>query len=283
MALDAMYPKGEHDDETIERFRNGDDWESDATIHLIKAGKRSNPRFKVLSQQESLVINDRDGNEIIHGKIDGRIEFETGEVAIPEMKSGRSVERVKYPGDFEDSLWTQKQLRQLLIYLLALEVDIGVFITKTYAKPRFIRIELNDWYQQAEQFLQAATIASAAARRETELPDRTESELCLSCDHKARCAPSIGSSDDVVMVDDPAIAEAARIMTELEDSAKKYNKAKETIKNRLRGMTLAIIGNGYELSGRFGANTTYDLPGHIRAKYKTTDPKGKWYFDVRKL
>jgi hypothetical protein len=68
---------------------------------------------------------------------------------------------------------------------------------------------------------------------------------------------------------------------ELEDAADRFDALDKDIKSRLRGVEQGIAGE-FVLKGTWQKQTTYSWPADLKAKYGTTDPKGKFVLKITK-
>lgn len=286
MALDLMYPEDreEFQEDTLERFRKGNEREDDIVARLMKLGKYSDPSFDVIEGQRRFEIHDRDGTRLMSGKIDGRLKFEDGATPIFEVKSGMSVQNIQALEDFERSPWTRHQPDQLLAYLLEQEEPFGFFVLDRPGVPNLVLVELEKHLQRAESFLQDSRTAIEARFGRAELPPMTEdASNCKRCPHFGRrCAPEIDHGEGLKIITDPGLIEDMHTRALNEAAAREFDSADKRLKAALRGTELALVGD-FVAKGKWSSLTKYDIPEDVKAEHKIVDPKGRWLMSFESL
>ena len=63
---------------------------------------------------------------------------------------------------------------------------------------------------------------------------------------------------------------------------KEGERLKKSIKTKIYGSSMVVAGN-FIIEGKHSALTRYAVPDELKAKYKETDPTGKWSFKVTKM
>lgn len=281
MFLDCRYPERINDPDTLARFRRGDDFELSQTINLHQVGRISTPPFQVVEGQRRAAFEDRCGRKIISGRIDAIIQFkDESEQSVLEIKSGESVKRVRCIGDMFMSIWTERQVMQLLVYLLNLGMPHGIMLLDRPGVPTVLDVYLEDHLDEAEMFYARAEVVCAALRGETEPPPKSPGINCNACNHYHRCLPDewLRAVDHITDVE---IVEAARTVSENAKSARDHNRAQQILKTRLRGVEAALIGDEYRYEGSYRASVT--IPNDIREKHGVRNEKGSWHGRVEKL
>lgn len=292
MALDLLHPEDStFAEDSLERMRDGDEYEASAVAHLIRAGRLSDPPFAVEHQQERFILQDRADRVVITGKIDGQLRFPSLEsyerpAAVPfEIKSGVSVQHCQTLDDMLRGHWTRGMVYQMLAYLFGLGLPRGVLILNRPGFPRFIDIELDDrGLEMAERFIQRATLAVDVKQGIDQLPGFTEDQtLCGKCDHRGKsCAPPIDSGEGLAYLGGERFSEAARDMVENAEAAQKHARAKRVLAGATRGNRLVSIGGDFIATGKWSPSTTYSYPDDVKAKYKKVDPEGRWSMSVER-
>jgi hypothetical protein len=285
MALDLTNPedRGDFPDEVLERLARGDDAEASMVARLSLAGQRSG-LFSVDGQQDRFQLNDRQGNKVLTGKMDGRITFRDFPQYHPpfEIKSGSAVSRVECFDDLLGGKWTKKYLTQILIYLLGKGEPLGYLILDQFTGPLFIPVWLEENLDLAERFFEQATAASAFARKDGPLPEFTHDlSLCQTCHHRGKsCAPPTDFGEGLVVIDDPELLEAARIREEYAEWHAQYKRADKLIKTKLRGVPLATIGGEFRSEGKFEERKEYKVPDKVKQKYLSINKEAVWKMKI---
>lgn len=280
MALDLLHPENQEEfsEDTLERFRRGEEREASVVNRLMQIGPRAAEPFAVIEGQRRFEVKDRDGVLLITGKIDGRLRFERqGSRPVFEVKSGQSVANVESLEDLNKSVWTRHHLDQLLVYLLAESEPVGILILDRPRVPKFLEVRLEEHLERAEGFLKDARVAIDARMGAGPLPGFTEDlSLCRNCPHLGKvCAPPVSFGDGIQFVTDPRLVQAAEDRAKYQDAADRFEEADKELKEALRGVERALVGPLVAI-GKPRAQTTYDIPKEIKDRYKKTNPEGSW-------
>lgn len=283
MCLDAMH--GDRDRPTpdaLERMRRGSERGESVAIRLAQVGRRSTPRFRVIEQERRFALKNRYGQDVIRGRIDGRMEIpEWSARPVFEVKSGRSFERARTIEDLDRGRWTRHAADQLLAYLLAEGEPWGLFVIETPGMPSFIPVELEPNLSRAEAFLSEAERVHEVAHDSAPLPDYIDDVTeCRRCPHHGKtCDAPLDYGDGVVTVDDPEVLVDLETVTTLRADYQAYTTAWRRLSDRFRGINQAICGD-YLLSGKWRARTSYDIPKAIKDQYRRVEEHGSFVLDV---
>lgn len=278
MALDliAWDQKPNFEADQLERMRRGKERETSIVARLNHVGEISTPRFKVIHQQISESLKDRQGRVIIRMRIDGRLEFETRETPPFEIKSGMLADTIHTLEDCEKSPWTRHWPDQILCYLLAHNEPFGFLILETRGTPRLIPVFLEQHLERAESFLVDAERAMDAKAGRAPLPQYIEdASECRRCAHFGRaCNPPL-NFEGVQVIADGELETALRRRQELAPLAAEYRKIDEALKDRFKGTEHAICG-GFEVSGKLMKRKGYAVEAseYWQVKIDALQPNG---------
>jgi hypothetical protein len=284
MALDMQHPEdSDFDDNTLARFEKGSARERDIIATLSRLGQLTTPRFDIISGQESKQITDRDGTHLMTGRIDGRLKFEGGDKVIFEVKSGESVRGVTDIAGLDRSPWGTKYIDQLLAYLYADNLETGLFVLDQPGIPTLIPLHLGEYLDRMEQFLKDAREAVDSVELQL-LPDFINDRAeCKRCPHFGKsCAPPMDYGAGVQILTDPELIAALEIRERTKDAAIEYEAADKAVKERCRGMEMAIAGD-FQITGKWSPLTTYSVPKEVKEQYKTLNPQGAWRIKIDRI
>jgi hypothetical protein len=280
MALDLLHPEDQEafTDETLGRFKRGEEREAAVVAFLMQIGPRASRPFQVVGGQERFEIRDRDGTLLLVGRTDGRLQFaDSKERPVFEIKSGRTIENVETLEDLGKSKWTSHHLDQLLAYLLANNEPLGLFILDRPGVPTILEVRLEDHLERAEAFLQEARIAIDARFGRAPLPPFTDQPaLCRECPHFGKsCAPPVNFGEGLKILTEPRLVLLAELIASKGEDAKSVEKAKEELKKITRGQTETLCGP-LIIRGKTKASTKYEIPDEVKQQYAKYDPEGQW-------
>jgi len=286
MALDLLHPGEGWEDVDVERLarmHGGEHKERAIIADLIQIGPRCSPPFEVVEGQQRIEIRDRDGRKLITGKIDGRLSGWKRRISF-ECKSGVSFQRVDTVEDLDRSPWTRHSLDQLLAYLYAENDPLGLLILDRPGVPHFLPIVLEQHLERAEGFLSKSRVAIDAATGVAPLPPFTEDvSECKRCPHFGKsCAPPLDFGPGARLVADPDLEEAIGTREAARDAHLDYERADRLVKNRLRGVPEAIVGE-YHVRGRWQERKVVELPDDVKRQYQVVKPDGAWLMDVERV
>jgi len=272
------------DTETLAKMRRGRDRERDLCgIQLVRAGQYSEPPFTVEQQQQHVVLMDRKGRKAITGRVDGFINMNGSRIPF-EVKSWNYslTERMLTFKDVLEGKWTRSGAFQILAYMYATNSPVGVLILDRPGLPRLIPVSLMDHLSEMEQFLERAEtvldhIESGIA------PDyHPDASVCRECPLMGKlCFPPMSYEGGEIITDEEVISLLER-REALKEAAAEYEHLDKAVKERFRGVELAVAGP-FLIQGKYSASTTYDIPPEVKAQYKRTDPKGRFILTVTRM
>lgn len=289
MCLDLTHPEDTvFRGETLERFRQGNTFEDDTILHLKSAGRRSDPPYRLTSEQQRVRIVDAKGRPVIVGKTDDTLVVDGQEARPLEIKGGEAVRNCRSVDDLLRGRYTKGYPRQALSYARALGAPGAVMVLKRPGWPVILDVELGARYADGtgeeivQDFVDRAERAVAVKFGEADLPDyHTDPTVCLRCDHRGRsCAPPLDAGEGLQLVMDRGLTECARDVLELKDSRDKWERSWKRLREafgELRRPLVSLRGR-YLVKGKPAAKTTTGKDGK-----KTTDPEGRWLMEVEAL
>jgi len=253
MALDLSCPEDDEmpDPAGLERMTRGSEREASVVARLMQIGPRCDPPFEVLEGQRRFEIKDRDGALLMTGRIDGRIKI-GGKRPVFEVKSGRSFERASCLEDLDRGVWTRHTVDQILAYLYDAEEEEGLLILETAGLPTFLPVYLEPNLGRVERFLQDSRVAIEAAKGNCPLPDYIATpDDCRRCSHLGKsCMPKLDYGAGARIIVDETLEAAAKSREATATASKAYRRADDLLKRRLRGVTLAVLGD-FTVTGRW--------------------------------
>jgi hypothetical protein len=287
MALDLLHPEEDEEfsDDALDRMERGKEREETILARLARVGRRCAVPFEVVETQLKLDLRDRDGTLLARGKIDARLKFKEPSRAslVTEIKSGRMAERIETLEDMDRSQWTTHWIDQLGMYLLQTGEPSGLFLMDRPGTPRFIPLHVEDHMSRLEGVIQAMRSAVDARFDRAPLPAyTTDPSLCRACPHFGKsCAPDVDYGAGAQIFGDAEIA-AAEERERTRDCHVAYERADEFLKKRLRGVELALIGP-FVATGKWGAQTSYEIPDEVKALYKRVNEQGRWTMKIERI
>ena len=210
---------------TLLIFREGNLHE-DAVIRLLQdAG------VKIIETQRPFEIKQIE----LRGKIDGQIVDEDSGTKFPcEIKSMNTYEweKINTLEDMRSStkVWIRGYVTQMMIYLLGLNDEVGIFIlkNKVTGELKFIFCQLD--YEYAEKEFKKLELVNQHVKAGT-YPERIQDKtVCHDCDFRHICLPD-EASDSISIVDNPELLELLEEREALREAAKNY----EAVDKRLKG------------------------------------------------
>lgn len=225
--------------------------------------------FKVYGQQSGFEIKDLE----ITGHMDCVIEIDY--VLYPcEVKSmsPHIFEKVSKLEDFFNPRypWLHKYPGQLMLYMLAKDIDRGVFLLKNKSTGELKEIWVDlDWDMADELFEKARQVNEHISRGS--LPDRLEVlDPCQRCHFRHICLPEKDFGPGVIIEDHPAIEMMLERLGELQGAKEEYDDIERKLKNLLEGKE-AIIGRWF-ISGNWIERGSY--------KVDATRYWNRWMIDI---
>lgn len=190
----------------------------------------------------------------IHGRIDFIVRDTATKMEFPvEVKSVKDYAWEKLD-TIEDMMaskqyWVRAYPGQLMMYLLAKEYPIGLFllINKTTGHPKAIWVHQD--YTYAEELIKKAEMINAHIDAGT-LPERIkyEESICGKCDFKPICLPDVERTEASILTD-AELEEDLEERERLKPLAKAYDDIDESVKARLKEIPKAFCGR-FEITGR---------------------------------
>jgi hypothetical protein len=269
--------------EVLARFRRGDDRERDMLADLMRIGRDAEPSFKVIGQQERFRLKDHKDRVAIVGKVDARLAVD-GRMPPIEVKawSPMMVERIEKFEDVFDNPWTKSGGYQLLSYLYGAGEPFGFMLLDRSGIPRLLPVELEPNLDRMEEFLARAERVLDHVQAGT-LPafhdDSTDCKRCPWYGHT--CNPDLNAVGATVLTD-PELELALERRDALKDAAYEFLDLDKNIKARLRGVESGIVGK-FQVTGKWGKQSSLDLPANLKKQYTVTDPKGRFTLHIDKL
>lgn len=291
MALDMLHPEDDVMDQalTFERFGQGEEAEQNINANLMAIGPFSKPRFRIQEQQHKFEVLDRDRTKLITGKMDGRLLFETGHRPPYEVKSGKSYEGAETLEDLDSGVWSRAAVDQLLSYLYAddkqPEPRFGFIIVRRQSDfPAFIPVFLEEHLARVEDFLKRSRKAVDHRHARGPIPDFIkDAGECRRCPHLGKsCTPPMDFGEGWQVIDDPELVMAAETRERTERAHKEHESADKRLKDALRGIGAAILGN-FQVTGKWQERTKYDVPKEVREQYARKDPQGAFTLTIERL
>lgn len=272
--------------DVLARFHRGRDRERNQKIDLEKAGQLCDPPFQVVGGQERFELRDRKGRPAIVGRVDFAVDFGRDLATAPvEVKDWHPnlTDRLTTFQDVLNNQWARRGGYQLLIYLYGAGREFGFLLLPRPGLPKLIPVTLFDHLDMVEDFLQMAEEALDHREAGT-LPGYIEdASECRRCGfYGAVCNPPLTSGEGLVVLTDPELEAALEKREELKEAADEYASLDKQVKERLRGVETGVAGK-YVIQGRWGSQTSYDVPKEIREKYKKTVEKGRFTLKITKL
>jgi hypothetical protein len=283
------------DANALANFRRGQDRERDLVNDLRAIGRNAPIPFEVHHTQERFEISDRKGRVCLTGRKDGDLVFSNGQTTPFEVKawSQNTVARINCFNDLQRSPWTKAASFQLLAYLFGFNRPLGFFILDRHGLPLPVAVELDNHYEEMEEFLQRAEQAMDAreAYLAASTPEAAEAALPPFIDDAAECkrCPFFGAvcnppifHDAAKVLADPELEAFLERREELQAAADEYEDIDQAVKATLRGIETGICGR-FLITGKWGPHTTYPLPKEVKAQYRKVDEKGKFTLHIEKV
>lgn len=220
----------------------------------------------------------------ITGHIDGLAEWQ-GKTVVVEIKTvGIHFDQLHTVEDVRDHRFTGKWYDQVNLYCLLADLQeyLFVFEGKLAGDLKVIPGQLD--HAAVERLLDRAEQDNKHVAAGT-LPDfypiRAE---CQRCDfYGAVCQPPLEHGPGVKIITDDDLIEAARTKLSTEAAAAAHDKADKLLKERLRGIEMAVIGDVAVSRGKWGPYTSYDVPKEVKEPYKKINPQGMFRLKIEPL
>lgn len=228
--------------EAVERMERGNQIENMALRELMELG------YSVRVDMQAFELKDKKGRIINRGKIDGFIGVGRKNIAL-ECKSmtPNVYSRINSQEDFDEYAFFRKYPRQLQAYLLANNLEEGMWlIDDCLGHWKLIPCRLD--YERAEKILQHVEAAVEHIANGT-LPDyHYDPAYCLKCwAFKRVCTPPFFGGEGMKMINDPEFADKLARREALDQAATEYDhldkEIKETLKEAMKNGDNWIIGD----------------------------------------
>ena len=207
--------------------------------------------FKVIESQASLVIRDESGTVICTGHPDGLIDY-AGERIVFDCKSvaPHLWHKLNSLEDFWHDPWCYRQPIQLLLYMHAMELSIGVLILDDclgHRKLVFVRMAGNE--ERVAAALRKCSLVVEAVKNH-ELPDYCGDPAvcrrCRWCGHGCEPPLDYSESGGIKIISDEELEHALRVRESNREPAKNAAWAE-----RIIGKAIKPLADGDYLCGPF--------------------------------
>ena len=259
-------------------FREGNLHE-DAVIKLL-----TESGIKIIETQRPFEIKQIQ----LRGKIDGQImDDETGKKYPAEIKSMNPFdwEKINSLADMQNStkVWIRGYVTQMMIYLLGLEKENGIFILKNKVSGalKFILCPLD--YEYAEKEFKKLELVNKHVEAGT-YPDRIEDRsVCQYCDFKHLCLPD-EVSNAISINDNQELLDLLEEREKLRESSKAYDAIDDKLKAYWKDLSEGthLVGGKFQVKISSYDRAFYNVPDEIKEKYKESKPVSKTVITVLK-
>jgi hypothetical protein len=266
----------------LAKFEHGNARELDILAALTRLGRHGDLPFRITRQQERFVLRDRKARPAIVGRVDAFVEIESVRAPI-EIKSWSPyvVDRIERFEDLYASPWTAGGASQILAYMLGAAVPYGLLVLDTRAIPKILHVDLDANLDYIETFLARAEAVLDHVEAGT-LPDyHDDPDECARCSFLGTCNPPLVATSVLQVLDDPELEVALERREELRKPGKAFAELDAEIKQRLRGVTHAVIGQ-FEIRGAWGRQSRVELPENLKKQYTRVDPQGRFTLEIIK-
>lgn len=257
------------DEWLLARFEEGRRQEA-AVINRLRA-----MGFEVIDQdangQLTIAVPEQNGpefrrGEVLTGRIDGLIKW--GDRWLPfEVKSlnPNLFNGIKSLEDFQKKPIYRRYLRQMQMYLLGRNAEMGLFILtdcQGHDLPIPVYLDLGE----AEWILKHLEKAARAIKKR-EYPERIpyDQSLCGSCQFAHVCLPDVINKGADMIENEVLEADLAR-HEELKPAAREYDFLHDKIKETFKGVEKALVGSRFLVQMVPSARTVYELPPEAEAE-----------------
>lgn len=256
------------------RFEKGKQEEEMLIRELMQLG------FEVVETQVPLAKDMMDTYRL-SGKIDGKIKFMDRRIPF-EVKSMSpyAFDKVASLDDIKNDLFMSRYYRQMQVYLMGHNEPAGVFfLTDCLGHWTIIPVPLD--YEESEQILKKVEEINRHVDAGT-LPDRIEydEKICGFCPFSHICLPDVINEKKIQWKDDPALERLLSRRAELEPGASEYDKVDKEIKERLREVPMAVVGD-WMITGQWQTRKFYEVPEAIKKNYQKESKA--WIMKIKKL
>jgi len=204
--------------------------------------------------------------EVLTGRIDGLIKWE-GQWLPFEVKSlnPNLFNGIKSLDDFQKKPLYRRYLRQMQMYLLGRNADMGLFILtdcQGHDLPIPVYLDLGE----AEWILKHLEKAARAIKKR-EYPDRIpyDHQLCGSCQFAHVCLPDV-INRPADMIENEALEADLSRHEELKPLASEYDKLHDQMKETFASVEKAMVGTRFLIQMVPSARTAYEIPPDAQAQ-----------------
>lgn len=243
----------------------GKEWELLIKKELLSLG------YEPLLANETVEIKNKHGRVLARGKTDlsladpsDRRKHYPVEIKCMQTHMFSAINSWK---DLLRNPWTEKYLRQLMLYLYGKNIDQGLFLLNDFQGHwKLIPVYLD--YAMCEDILQK--IETAIAGRESGVaPNRIpyDNALCGRCQFASVCIPDIKMAgiDEIGNENTAALLERRDA---LKEKASEYTKIDKTIRELFKDIKDGSFKIGNFIVSRKGiSKTKYDIPDDVKEKF----------------
>lgn len=145
--------------------------------------------------------------------------------------------------DFKKKPWTNAYRAQITLYMLAKNIDKGIFVLKNKSTGELKQVTVDLDYDLGEWCLKACENINAHVTAGT-LPDQiTDREKCLDCPYKTTCLPGIDFGAPLKIDDDPEFEARLEKAESLKDKKAEYETEHEIIRDRAKATAINGVLN----------------------------------------
>lgn len=210
----------------------------------------------------------------LRGKIDGQIRDEDGKLTPCEIKSMNpfDFEKINSIDDMKAStkVWIRGYVSQMMVYLLGMEKEAGLFIIKNKVNGELKFIPCAIDYEFAENDWKKLELVNKHVSENT-LPERiNDRTVCRWCDFKHICLPDEVSSG-INISDDPELLDLLEKREAVSDIASEYEKLDKQVKEKyFKGKAEGdyLVGGKFQVKISTYDRAFYNVPKEIQEKYK---------------
>ena len=232
--------------------------------------------FRIIERQAPL-SEDMRRNFGIGGRIDGKIEWEGRRIPI-EIKSMNPMlfDRIDTLEDLNDYVWMRKYPRQMMLYLLGHNEEVGLLVLSNLAGAlKLIPVPLD--YEKAEAILKRVEGVRSHIKAGT-LPDRIayDEDMCGKCAFKHVCLADIKNDPSVKWLDNPTLVAKLDRRRELEPMRKEYEAIDKDVKATFDGAGPTTVIGDYIVSRKEMTRKPYTVEGgaYVTTKVSYSKTKG---------
>lgn len=184
-----------------------------------------------------------DDHYFVTGKIDAKVRWQGKRIPIEVKRvSPYAFDQLNTVEDFKRSEWDLKKLRQLTLYLMLHNEEVGLFILSNGIGGRKVIVVPLD-YDLGEKILKSLDQTNAALKSGV-LPERIpyHSKVCGYCPFKRTCLPDMAFGEGAVMGDEE-LKTAVEQYVALKPQASAFEKVKKSIADTVREKPLVVVGD----------------------------------------